>query len=117
MARTVQQILEVARGLIQDESSPFRYSDASLCLSLSEAVAEARRLRPDLFVDTLLDTLPLYTTADILDTIPLPDTYMPALANYVAGRTQLRDDEFSMDGRAVMLITAFVATLTGGKRE
>lgn len=114
--RTIAQIIEVVRGLVQDQRDPFRYPNSTLCNHISEAVSEARRVRPDLFVETLLAPLPYYTQADLASTIPLPDMYFSAVCNFVAGRTQLSDHQFAADGRAVMLISAYGTALTGGSR-
>ena len=116
MARTVQQVIEAARGIVQDAREPYRYSTSDLAGYVSEAMAEARRARPDLFMTTLRDPLPVYTASTLTAIIPLPDSYFSQVVNYVAGRTDLREDEFAQDGRAITLIQAFGVSLTGGGR-
>lgn len=116
-SRTLAQVVEVVRGIVQDSATPFRYSTTSILTAISEAVAEARRIRPDLFVENLLDDSPWYTESNLNDPLPLPTMYFPAVVNFVAGRTQLRDEQFSSDGRAVMLISSFGTALTGGSRS
>jgi hypothetical protein len=113
--RTVANVVESVRGVIQDEKTPFRYSDQQLITSISDGISEARRIRPDLFINVLDGELPLFTTGNMNESIVLPDTYYVPLVNYVAGRTQLRDDQFSQDGRAVLLISSFGTALNGGK--
>lgn len=113
MARTVGQVIASARGTLQDERVPYRVSDNTLAGYVSEAITEARRVRPDLFLASLRDDIPLYTSADSLTEVPLPDSYFSQLVNYVAGRCDLREDAFAQDGRAVTLIQAFAISLTG----
>lgn len=114
MARTVGQVIASARGILQDSALPFRVSDNDLAGYVSEAIGEARRVRPDLFLGTLRAALPVYTAADVAVNIPLPDSYFSQVVNYVAGRADLREDTFAQDGRAITLISAFGVSLTGG---
>jgi hypothetical protein len=116
MARTVGQVISAARGIVQDERPPFRYSTTALAGYVSEAVAEARRVRPDLFLDTLRDPVPVYTEADLSVVVPLPDFYFPQVVNYVAGRCDLREDTFAQDGRAITLLQAYGMALVGSGR-
>lgn len=116
MARTVGQVVEAARALVQDATPPFRFSTRDLAGYVSEAVTEARRVRPDLFIATLRAAIPVYTEADVNTAIPMPDSYFSQVVNYVVGRTDLREDAFAQDGRAITLIQAFGVSLTGGGR-
>jgi hypothetical protein len=105
-----------ARALLQDKRPAYRYADADLVTYVSDAVAEARRLRPDFFLYTARRSLTFYTTANMDTAVPLPDMYFPQVVNYVAGRGELRDDTFTNDGRAVALTTAWALALSGGSR-
>jgi hypothetical protein len=113
MARTVGQVVQAARAIIQDAVPPFRTSDSDLAGYVSEAMGEARRVRPDLFLTMLRDPLPVYTQADFAVAIPLPDSYFSQVVNFVAGRADLREDAFAQDGRAITLISAFGVSLVG----
>lgn len=46
--------------------------------------------------------------------VPLPDQFFSALVYYVAGRAELRDDEFAVDGRAMTLAGALKSKLIQG---
>lgn len=116
MARTVGQVVAAARQIVQDAVPPYRYATNDLTGYVAEAMGEARRVRPDLFLATLRDALPLYTDGDLTTPIPLPDSYFSQVVNYVAGRVDLREDTFAQDGRAITLIQAFGMSLTGGGR-
>lgn len=116
MTRTVGDIISAARGIVQDETTPYRYSDNSIAGYVSEAITEMRRVRPDLFLETLYDDIPIYTLSDLAVVVPTPDFYFSQIVNYVAGRTDLREDQFAQDGRAATLIVSFGVSLTGGNR-
>lgn len=107
---TVGKIIDAARILLQDtRAGAYRYDDPSLILHLNDAVLEARRIRPDLFLPSY--AVPAeYTSKTDLFTLEL--MYRPAFVYYVAGKAQLRDDETGQDGRATVLLNKFVAQLT-----
>jgi hypothetical protein len=122
MPFTVQDVIYQAREIVQDmgmESDfedPDRHTDAKLIRYLNTALANAYRLRPDLFFPGVFDrgTLPEFVAQDIADATPLgiDDTYFSAFAEYVAGYVGLGDDEFATEGRAVALLNRFIQTLT-----
>lgn len=116
MARTVGQVVDAARAVLQDELQPFRYSTAQLCGFVSEAVGEARRLRPDMFHRTFRNVIPYFNQNHTTEYLPLPDMYFAQVVNYVAGRAEIRDDQFATDNRAMSLLAAFGVSLTGGPR-
>lgn len=116
MARTVGQVVDAARVIVQDATPPYRFDTRTIAGYVSEAIGEARRVRPDLFLTTLRNALPVYTEADLAQAIPMPDAYFSQIVNYVAGRIDLREDAFAQDGRAITLIQAFGVSLTGGGR-
>ena len=60
-------------------------------------IAYAKRIRPDLFLGTYKTTLGTYT---LTDSTPLPPEYEFCLKDYVVGRANAIDDEYSLDGRA-----------------
>lgn len=49
----------------------------------------------------------------LADTIKISENYEPMLVEYVAGRTQIRDDEHVNSNRAVQLMDRFVAQAKG----
>ena len=93
--RTIGGLLSEARTLLNDKvgtNPAYRNSTDELLEALNGAFAEARAKRPDLFLGTLglRTTLPLYTSDDLDEEWPLPDTVYPTFLNYVVGRTSLR---------------------------
>lgn len=105
---TVQKVIDEARVLLLDKTAPFRYSDAELTEALNIAILEARRLRPDLFLQTFA-ALPFYVS--MTDAFSIEPMYRPAFVYYIVGRAQLRDDEATQDARASVLMNKFVGQM------
>ncbi len=105
---TTADYVAQARELLQDEvASPYRYSDASLLNALTNALPEAKKLRPDLF---LTATLQSFTTVDTTAVVFDP-MYRIALVYYMVGMMQLRDDEEVQDQRAAAFLSLFASKL------
>jgi hypothetical protein len=111
---TFQTVIDDARVLLNDEVSELnpdpRYTEAQLMGYARSALIEARRVRPDLFLSNLTTSFASYTAAS---TIPISDDYLISLVDYVAHRAELRDDEFTVDGRSSILLQKFKAALLG----
>ena len=106
---TVAMYVDYARELLQDtKNTPYRYSDASLVRALSLAIPEAKKLRPDLFLNV---TTPTFTVVDAT-TVPMDELYRMALVYYMCGIAQLRDDEEVTDQRAAAFLNMFTSKLT-----
>lgn len=128
-AKTWQNVIDEARVILQDTDSPGRYTNAVLLAKLNRGLQELARLRPDAFYD-------FFSVDDIhvprvVDTDPTPDTdteefdldedeeialsadfnlnlmfYTP-LVYWVSSSAELVDDEFTNDGRVVLLQNNF----------
>ena len=105
----VSDVLANVRDILQDNDPQKRYSDDSLIRGLNLAIMEVRRVRPDYFIGTYHQSTVQYskTTSEI----QLPETCFPSLVKYVAGWAELRDDEYTTDGRAAALLQAFATDL------
>jgi hypothetical protein len=108
---TVGAYVLEARHLLQDEVVPYRYPDQDLVDALNIGLAEARRLRPDLFLPGMV--VPFYTTltADTAKIVPVELSFRSAFVYYLVGRMQLRDDESTTDARAASLLNKFAGQL------
>lgn len=106
---TVSDYASAARILLQDQTAPFRYSDAEVALALSIAFEEAYRLRPDLFS---FAAPPSYTVVDNT-AVTMDAQYRMPMVFYVCGWIQMRDDEYSQDSRAAIFLNKAVSILTG----
>lgn len=106
---TVSKYVDYARELLQDtKDTPYRYSDASLVRALSLALPEAKKLRPDLFLNVTIPTI----TANDNTVVPMDEMYRTSLVYYMVGIAQLRDDEEVQDQRAAAFLGMFQAKLT-----
>ena len=118
MARMVSDLLARVRQVLQDlDQDNYRYPTSDMVGYLNDATLECRRLRPDLFLGTYLQPLPMVSETPIdYSTIamPVPDSCFTACVDYVAGRVELRDDEFAVDGRAMTFVQSFSQKLMGG---
>lgn len=109
MAGTVQSFITNARVLLQDTVEEYRYSDEELLVGLNMALLEARRLRPDFFVEAE-DDPPQYTLVDATEVEIDPQFYL-AFLHFVVGHAQLRDEEDVTDARASAFLQSFAAKL------
>jgi hypothetical protein len=115
--RTIAGCVLEARALLQDTDSTdgYRYSDQDMIDAFNDAMAETRSKRPDFFLDIGLRTPPtFYTTAHLNNVVPFPlDVQVySAFVYYLTGRAELREDEYTEDGRAVAMMNKFVSQIT-----
>lgn len=119
MAWTIADAVLQARQIVQDtREESYRHSDAKLIGYFNSALADTRKLRPDIFLasgesDSLWDPIPIYTESDItnLTLFPLDQQYFTAVVDYIAGYVGMEDDEYAVDGRAAALINRFTQRL------
>lgn len=134
MAKTWQNVLDEARVILNDtEATSNRYTNTMLLAKLNRGLQELGRLRPDAFwaffdVDDVkiplivavggdanpdTDTAAFDETEDAeiaLDQpFNLPMLFYSSLVYWVAGSAELVDDEFTVDGRAMTLLSQFKA--------
>ena len=113
---TVNGFLFQVRTLLQDTdntSGNYRYTDSSLVADLNQAMMDAYRMRPDLFLLSRF-TIPVFSATALADTIEIETQYIPALVYYVVGLAQARDDEQNQDARAMGFLKVFQQTLING---
>lgn len=107
----VSDYVAQARVLLQDTvNSPYRYTDSDLVAELNNSFAEAKLLRPDLFL-TL--ALPAFTTNDGT-AVTFDPMYRVGLVYYMVGKMQMRDDEEVQDQRAAAFLSLFTQKLKQG---
>jgi hypothetical protein len=112
MARTIGYLVTEARQLLNDEvpiSGLPRYPDADLMTAVNDAINQVRTKRPDAFLRYgLRREIPLYAYPVDQDTsLPFDDMFYPAVLFYVVGRSELTEDTFADDNRAVALMGKF----------
>lgn len=110
---TLQDAIDRAREILQDQVEEYRYTEEELIAYFNQALNQARRVRPDLFLRYIGYPTPVYTTNDLNTNLPISFTYFDALVFYMAGYAEMRDDEHTVSQRSTSLITAFNAMLRG----
>lgn len=114
MAKTINDAIEEARVLLQDTVSPYRYPSEQLLAYLNNGLYELKRVRPDAWLSKTGKDLPTYsnTTQDLAQPFPVSMIFFHPMVMLIAGMAELRDDEFTMDSRAGVLLQQFTANLT-----
>lgn len=124
MAKTYEDILLEARVLLQDtDSDAYRYSNEDLINILNRGLTAVGRTRPDactdlyaansLEVPELVESAPGAGQTIYTDPFGLEMQFFNPLLSYVVGIAELVDDEYTQDGRAMMLLQAFKNELLG----
>lgn len=114
MPKTVEQIILGARRILQDEVTPYRNPTDDLLSFLNNALYELKRIRPDAWLGQFGVDLPEYTDTpgDLAELIPINPMFYQGLIYFVAGYAELKDDEYTVDGRAALLLQAFISDNT-----
>lgn len=116
MAKTLDNLVDESRLMLQDRRVPYRYTDSDVVEAINSGFREVKRIRPDLFVDYGAGIpLPSYTTGDLGSAVafPINEAFFMAVVFYVVGKLQLGDDEFAVDNRAMTLLASFRSLLLG----
>lgn len=124
MAKTYQDIITEARVLLQDDDSDsYRYSNTALIAMLNRGLQALARIRPDacydLYDDNSLNVPELVEsspgTGQVIWTASfgIEMQFFNALIHYVTGMAEIVDDEYTVDGRASMLLGQFKANVMG----
>jgi hypothetical protein len=122
--KTYEDLITEAREFAQDSLAPFRNEDSFYLNHLNRGLQEIGRMRPDAFYELFdANELNIPNVVDDEDA-ETPDVdwgtafqidgmfYAPLLA-YVQGAAEVQDDEFTVDGRAAMLLAHFRNTVLG----
>lgn len=124
MAKTYQDILDEARVLLQDtDTTDPRYTDATLMAMLNRGIQALVRIRPDaaydLYDDNSLNTPEVVASGatgnevNLADTFNLEMQFFNPLVHYTVGMAEIVDDEYTVDGRAAMLLQQFKQNVVG----
>ena len=124
MAKTYQDVITEARVLLQDtDSDAYRNSNTNLIAIYNRGLQALARVRPDacydLYVDNSLEVPEVVEESPGSDQVVWTDAFglemqfFNPLVSYVIGVAELVDDEYTEDGRAMMLLQAFKAEILG----
>lgn len=106
----VADIIATVRDILQDQDVE-RYDDPSLLRALTMSITDLRRIRPDYFIGRFQQ--PIQPVRALSETIDLPMQVYSPLIEYTAGMAEMRDDEFTTDGRAQSMLNNFRVALGG----
>jgi hypothetical protein len=111
--KTLGDCIGDARAILQDtESGSYRYSDDELVSLFNNALYELKRVRPDLYIGGYGSDLTTYTPSDFSTAVPFSMLVFQPVVLFIAGMAELRDDEFTVDNRAGILLRAFTTQLS-----
>lgn len=125
--KAIDDVISEVRLILNDQGiagSAYRFSNAQLLSALNTALRELYRYRPDAFIGNFTtgvlsnNAVPTYAVGDLNLTpataLPVDDRlFFGPLVFYTAGRTELSDDEFTDNNRAMTLLTSFRQMLVG----
>lgn len=117
MAYTLGELIGEARTLLQDKlptsGGVLRYSDQELFECINSFMTEVRTKRPDLFLPSGLRTpIKFYNYVSDMGTVfPLDTSVWSAFVYYLVGRSELREDTWSDDGRATAMMNKALSQL------
>lgn len=100
---TLQNVISSARADLND-SDGVRYIDSQMLEYANDGIQEGFRFRPDFRLGKYTNPSVAY---GLNDEVPFPAQYQMLLKHYVCARCDLRDDEYSQDGRAAALLGRF----------
>jgi len=124
VAKTYQTLVTEARELLQDTDTDIeRYTDFTLLNVLNRGLQDLGKLRPDAFYATFLNNslnVPeIVLTGAVAGQINWTDAfsiemqfYSP-LVTYVTAVAEIVDDEYTVDGRAGLLLNQFRLSTIG----
>lgn len=110
------EVARRVRALLQDETVPYRYTDAQIIDGINEGQDRMVALRPDAFIGVAF--LPTRVAA-LVDDLSVPWRFVHLIALFVYGLLSLREDEYANDGRSAALMgaTARLATIYPGDED
>lgn len=111
MAILPSTVVSKARQILQDTVADYRFTDSDLVGYINTAILEAYRIRPDLFIGLDM-VVPTVTTGSVGTPLALEASYETAFVLMVVGLAELREDQFTQDGRAAMALSRFSQMLT-----
>ena len=124
MAKTYQTLVTEARELLQDTDTDIeRYTDFTLLNVLNRGLQDLGKLRPDafysFFLNNSLNVPEVVLTGAVAGEVNWDDPfgielqfYSP-LVTYVTAVAEIVDDEYTVDGRAGLLLNQFRLSTIG----
>lgn len=104
----MDQLIAKARDPLNDAARE-RWSDPDLLGFAVDGLMTVRAGRPDLFIG---NWSPDFAALTLVSTFPLNDHYALAVADYVSGRANLRDEQDADAGRAEAFLKLALARIS-----
>tara|TARA_R110002167_G_scaffold52967_4_gene152353 strand:+ start:897 stop:1247 length:351 start_codon:yes stop_codon:yes gene_type:complete len=115
MAWTINEAIASIREILKDEvSDAYRYSDESLIRIMNIGFTELHTKRPDAFI--VSEPWTVVKVSDMDAAFPVALNFFNPIIYFVCGYAELRDDEYSRDQRAAILLEQFRMEVTGDRR-
>lgn len=99
--------MDLARLDMNDDEKT-RNSDAALLLYANDGIAKVKVMRPDLNWGNYTAQ---YADLSADDPFPFGLEYRPAIANYIVMRSEVSDDEFAVEQRAIQGLKLYMKDL------
>ena len=124
MAKTYENLITESRELLQDTDSDVeRYTDATMRNILNRGLQDLGRMRPDAFYDTYgINSLNVPEVVESgagagevnwTEVVGIEMQFYAPLVGYVTGVAEITDDEYTVDGRAALLLNMFRNNVIG----
>lgn len=124
MAKTYETLVYEARELLKDTDADVRrFPDSTMLNILNRGLHDMARIRPDACYDIYADnSLNVVEVTDAApgagqvawtDTFGLDMMFYSPLVSYLVGVAEVTDDEYTVDGRAALMLSQFRNTVIG----
>ena len=113
---SVESYVKEVRTLLLDKRKPYRYKDEEVLTALNTSLAEARRLRADLFIYRHGNHVPWFDSVSG-EKVPIDTQFRLAFVYGIAGHVLERDDEDIQSERANSFTGQFYDMLIGIKPQ
>jgi hypothetical protein len=116
VAKTLDTLVDEVRLMLKDRRLPYRYTQSDVLNAINSGYREAKRIRPDIFVNYAGGiALPDFVEGNLGSAMALPidEKFFMPIVFYAVGKLQLGDDQFAIDNRAMTLLSGFRNMLLG----
>ena len=102
MAFVMSEVVDKARFILNDADKA-RFTDTELLGFANDAILLLRNKRPDIFYGQFL-TLSTTEKLALGATFPLPNEYVPVMADYITAMSESRNDEAVLTQRTELFL-------------
>lgn len=110
--RTIQSLVTASRGMLHDTET-VRFTDADILEGFNQALALIRRNRPDAYAALYGEETYDFDTSNLTEPFPLDEQFIPAVISMMIAWCELREDQYTAEGRAAALLQRFQVQLMG----